>query len=441
MRLTSPLFKFNAHRMFKDHWKIQGSRKLLEHPVPKFLLQKNVKILDATEIAEPKPDLLKIDIPEPYKPPPPLDKHHPLWKQKICYICHTSTQLLEGLPQAQFLTNTIVFNGLPERIQKLFGAAEQPDQDELVKRCILLSHVLDGYQDALPLKKSPVYPHKDINPREYGIPLHRRLNLLLRSLVRLMESQAGVYQDALQRVISTDSRVVLTTEKDNDLLQFQINADLMMSSDKPLTPFASGDVINSKKTAPLPNIFPIKCTIDFEQTNFYELQDVYPFHKASNYCHVHTLYLCELNEETRWSKSRTKAKALLACYTFAMAQARLLYGDAKELPKPIVVQCVISNGPEFALLAFQLNALKLNSNDTIRNFAWLDSDLKLYEQCTAEHGKIYFEGYNPDVYRHLLAMHLNGLDLTAKTSTEHLLPTRSEDSDSGHTQAAEVLKY
>lgn len=42
-----------------------------------------------------------------------------------------------GLQQAQLLTKTLVYDGLPENVQSLTGIAEQSDQDELLKRCVL----------------------------------------------------------------------------------------------------------------------------------------------------------------------------------------------------------------------------------------------------------------------------------------------------------------
>lgn len=65
-----------------------------------------------------------------------LDEKHPLFHEKPCYFFRDRNVLLDGLPQAKVLTNTVEISpgSLPDQIENLIDAVQLPNQDSLVQR-------------------------------------------------------------------------------------------------------------------------------------------------------------------------------------------------------------------------------------------------------------------------------------------------------------------
>jgi large subunit ribosomal protein L37 len=130
--------------------------------------------------------------------PLPLDENHPSYHERSAFMYGENSVLVEGLPQAQNLTNTVILKqGLPDKIEEMAEENQKllpQDVDERVKRfvysivhkidfinasylfyfsCIMRSQILDAVQEKLPKRKDPERPHWNY-PRDFGVPDYRR---------------------------------------------------------------------------------------------------------------------------------------------------------------------------------------------------------------------------------------------------------------------------
>lgn len=53
--------------------------------------------------------------------------------------------------------------------------------------------------------------------------------------------------------------------------------------------------------------------------------------------------------------------------------------EPQVLDKPVVLQCVATNGRLFQFLVFQLNTTDLTSDTGVKNLVWLEEDQSLYD--------------------------------------------------------------
>ncbi|GAB6024266.1 39S ribosomal protein L37, mitochondrial [Chamberlinius hualienensis] len=416
MKIFGALFgRGRVVRGFKDQWEKANRRKVLDTGIPESVQKLGIQVEDAREVANPVVQLPTIEVPEPYNliKPAPLREHR-LWKDKICLFVHGETRLLEGLSQAQVLTNTIVRKGLAPQIENLIGEREDEQQDEGVKRFISQSHIFDGFQTKLP-KRIIINAGRLSKPeaREYGIPHQRKIMLLVRNLLRFMELQSNSYDGLMDRANFHDSKVFLTVTKDEELLQFCMKLHLLVSSKKPLEPFANEEEVAALRGAEFPDIYPVKWSIDIPKINVYDEKLHFPLKNViGSPNHPHTIYMYDVQHRKKYKESQSLAKALFTCYAVAAAQARNRFGsEVKKLPQPIVVQCVQTTGRLFQFVSFQLNTLDLDSSCVERNLAYVEGDTPMYESCSLDDRQVLVHGYNSDVYENLLAMNINGLTL------------------------------
>lgn len=103
--------------------------------------------------------------------PIPFDERHPNWHDKAIFTYKDENVLLQGLQQAQILTNSIrIQEGLPE---KYVGSSLSKEMNSQVKNIILNAHLFDAEQEKLPKLKDPTRPAWNF-PREYGITQNRK---------------------------------------------------------------------------------------------------------------------------------------------------------------------------------------------------------------------------------------------------------------------------
>jgi large subunit ribosomal protein L37 len=81
----------------------------------------------------------------------------------------------------------------------------------------------------------------------------------------------------------------------------------------------------------------------------------------------------------------------------------------KDLPEPITIQCIQTDGRLFHFAVFQLNTLNLNGIDGKKNIFWMMPRFPLFSSCMYVKGKPLLEGYNPEVFSRFLAFFSNGL--------------------------------
>ncbi|KAG8041702.1 hypothetical protein G9C98_007006 [Cotesia typhae] len=104
----------------------------------------------------------------------------------------------------------------------------------------------------------------------------------------------------------------------------------------------------------------------------------------------------------------TKARSLVKSFTTAASCAYQKYGaDVKELPEPITIQCVQSNSQAFHFSVFQLNTLNINGTEGPKNFWWSMPEINLFDTAAYVEGRPVLEGYNPEVFKRILAFYTN----------------------------------
>lgn len=108
------------------------------------------------------------------------------------------------------------------------------------------------------------------------------------------------------------------------------------------------------------------------------------------------------------TKSQIHARSMIKSFTAAMACARQRFGsNVKELPEPVVVQCIQSDGQSFHFSVYQLNSLTIDNTEGNRNFWWSSPSMKLYEKAEYENGRPHLEGYNNEVFKVFHAFYKN----------------------------------
>lgn len=80
--------------------------------------------------------------------------------------------------------------------------------------------------------------------------------------------------------------------------------------------------------------------------------------------------------------------------------------NIKDLPKPVTLQCVHTDGRLFHFAILQLNTLDL-TNTGMKNIWYQTERLPLFDSCSYIKGKPVLEGYNNQVIKHLLAFYNN----------------------------------
>lgn len=106
--------------------------------------------------------------------PLPEDETHPNWHKDPCYLYGNENVLLEGLRQAQVLTNTVTINSFPPKIEKSIEEMKVSHHVAAnIYQAIMASHVYDAERTKLPKVKLPDRPQINL-PRVYGISRERR---------------------------------------------------------------------------------------------------------------------------------------------------------------------------------------------------------------------------------------------------------------------------
>ncbi|XP_023013475.2 mitochondrial ribosomal protein L37 [Leptinotarsa decemlineata] len=398
MRKTPVLLRQHIGWHFAKHWVLQGKRKPLDTGAEKILKSKGIAVCKPEDIINEKKESKKIEIVDCFDRPPPLDETHPNWHDEILLSYKDDNVLLEGLSQAKIITNTVeVRQGLPERIQ---SNELSEDINEAAKTIIMNSHLLDAEQKKLPKVKDPERPAWNF-PRTYGITQGRRNKLITSKLLNLIESTSG-HQLTKERYLFEDLFFSFPFERNGMLLQFQLSGDFVLTSSKPLSPISE----ESTENLELPDIYPVDPMITLNNENIYETRSIYPINPNIKKSHPHTLFIHFDREvvknlfEEVVTDNQIFGRSLLKTFTVAASYARQKYGDdVKNLPKPVTLQSVQTDGRFFHLGVLQLNTLDLEG--TRRNL-WYQTPLQyLFDNCGYKVGRPRLEGYNSKVIKQL----------------------------------------
>ncbi|XP_076246698.1 mitochondrial ribosomal protein L37 [Calliopsis andreniformis] len=404
MKFTEVLHKQHLGRAMRSLWQHHRERPVIITKAEQILTSMGFTVQDAVQIIQPKQERTKIDLTEIFG-----SNVDPDWKKESCLTYKDHNLLQEGVPQACLLTKTVqIDNEMPEKIKNLETDISER-VDNLVKRIVYSSTIYDAQQVVLPKLKDPDRPSW-IFPRAYGITSTKKVYNLSRKFLQLCESLVGL-RTAQNRSVVHDGVMSMCIDKEMERLQFELKMDLLMTSLKPLTPIADANAFNELD---MPSIYPLHHTIGLTQTNTYKTEDIYPINANSALMNVHTIFLNYDPEEVKnltelpTTESQIHARAMIKAFTAAVAYARQKFGlNVKELPEPVVVQCIQSDGQTFHFSVYQLNTLMLDGTQGIRNFWWSTPSIKLYDMAQYECGKPTLKGYNNDVFRRFLAFYKN----------------------------------
>ncbi|KAG5321448.1 RM37 protein, partial [Pseudoatta argentina] len=386
MKLTGVLYKQHIGRQLKKLWYVKRERKVSDTKTEGQLLKLGIEVKDPLEMVNPKREFSKLKI-EFLKPRPIVfDETHPDWKAKTCLVFKDYNVLQEGFHQAQILTNTVCLsNSSLNYIQDLF-----PDLPEHVDN----------------IAKRPAW----VFPRDYGITNRRKIQNLSRKFLQLCESLSGP-EIAQKRCIFYNGITKLNLDKESDLIQFTLSADVTIMSANPLKPIENS---NSNMEIDIPNMQPLHYTIGLDKTNFYKTEDMYPVSPTIPWINVHTIFVhydpirVKNKTELPVTQSQIFSRTLIKTYTMAASCARQKFGSSvKKLPEPVTVQCIQSDGKNYHFFIFQLNSLDAN-DVSVKNFWCPLPPLTLYEKAEYDNGRPVVEGYNPEVFRRILALYRNG---------------------------------
>lgn len=410
MKLTAVLCKQSEAWIRKELWKNRRTlRKVGNYGTPSVLLERGAVIHDALDVADDKDRLEPFELPEPHCVPDHKrnDSQNPDWHDKAAYVVYKKTRLLEGDRHMCLLTKTLRYEGLPESLlSTLERASLTEEQAKAAEEALLHAHLWDCTQVKLPKKLDITKPHW-VFPREYGVPVRRKVTNVLANFNRLCEKMTGSLPGALERSLFRDIEARACAHKaDGNLLVFNAHVDSLLTSKQPLGAFSSPQEVKATMDTELPDLYPAKYTLELQLKNIYKMNEFYPVPRVSGNQHPHTVHVTHPYDYF-WFPHQKVARAILSCFTFAAARARQLYGeDTVTPPEPVTVQCTFSDVKSFGFMAYQLNTLDFEGDSGIKNQAWVDGPYDLYQSCNHETG---LQGFSPFAFQRFLAFYKNGL--------------------------------
>ncbi|XP_045502585.1 39S ribosomal protein L37, mitochondrial [Colias croceus] len=408
MKLSRVLYAQHIGFMFKKHWMIQGKRVPIDTGIEQYLKEKGIKVEDALEFVKEEPVLHeRLNIVGPYERPLPLDQNHPDYKEKPCYTLKNTTVLLEGVAQAQVLTKTVIAqNKLPPRIEELATLPAPKAVHEGVKKAILSANVFDCEQKKLPKIKDSERPAYNF-PRILGISDRRRNVILTNRLIQLVEKSSDV--DVTQnKYVVNDVECSTLFDKDDELIQFQEISNILVTSNKPL----KHDIEDDTDFIDIPDLYPVKHTVTLPTEHFYNESSKYPIRSTVALKYPHTTWLHYNPTEVKniyeepVTNHQVLGRSLTHAFTVASAFAKQLYGeDVKDLPEPVHVNCIQTDGQNYHFGVFELNTLNVDGVEGTKNVWYCKNDMKLYDSSRYFSGMPSLENYNPKVYGYINAFY------------------------------------
>ncbi|KAK6638557.1 hypothetical protein RUM43_006824 [Polyplax serrata] len=389
--------------MRKWNWYTKGKVEVRPTPAKELLERHGYEVVDVKDVLFPPTVRERVEIVGTYDKILPFDENHPDYKTEPCYKYMDRNVLLEGTQQAQVLTNTIAVKEFPEHMDKFSKNLKLPDNihSEVQKR-IMLSCVFEATQQKLPKKKDPFRPAW-VFPRDYGIPDTRKNELLTKNLVELCDN----YINDRSRSVVSDVKFCAPVNAHSKNLLFELTSEVVVTTSKRLQSLSNSEITIDLE---LPNLHPVDCTISLEPFNFYEMKNIYPFNTKSKYPFVQTAFLSYNHTivknifEEIVTEDQKMSRCLMKGFTIAAAQAHALYGeDVEELPEPLVIPVVQSDGQFFDFSLYQLNTLAIDKQSNIKNIFWNSPTIALYEKCQYESGRPVLQGYNSDIINKIIS--------------------------------------
>ncbi|KAF7998248.1 hypothetical protein HCN44_009646 [Aphidius gifuensis] len=419
MRFTSVLCKYHLGRLIKHNWFRHGKQIPYETFIEDSLAKQGIKCADPKEFILPFKPLAPRVVLETenflIQRPQAMDKTHPDWHDKYCWQFDDHELLVQGTDQAQLLTKTILIkDSMPDKLETIMSNDCQTTNviDSFVEKTIKTSTIFDAEQKKLPKLKDPTRPAWNF-PRVYGITHVKKASNLSRKMLQMCEVMCGKNM-IKERQIIDDATIQVPIVKDSITMLLNMKIDLMIASKK--SPSVLTDDISIDGLS-LPDLRPMAPTVGLQRKNIYQSIDMYPIAKDCEWINPHTIFFYHDPEtvinltELPVRENQLLARSLIKSFTAGAGCARQKYGPDfnGDLPEPLTIQCVQTNGQSFHFSVLQLNTLNINdySNNSKVNYWWSMPQIDLYKLSKYETGKPIFEGYNPEVFRRILAFYKN----------------------------------
>ncbi|TRY73787.1 hypothetical protein TCAL_01941 [Tigriopus californicus] len=374
---------------------------------------------------------------DPVRSPFDQPSEHPLYHPEPAYTFKDRSRFpaQQELHHALSLTKSMVCaEGLPARVQAATPVAPVFDeQDRRIQDVIRESFMFDATQKKLPrlvavphIGWTPVvdqmnrplpYPTDKVSwqrrvKADYGIPMLRRLENLTRGLIRHCEGLAPAYPNLLDRQVLERNSIRQLYRRHGKLVQIYVSIPFMVTDPQPLPPFLTPDQVQDTRDSNLPDLHPMNCFAAIWPKHIYRDQNNFPVKESTHSApHVHLAFAFESLRECYWSPQVYAARSLTMAFALALGQARMKYGPefVGELPEPVAVQFVKTNGFRTTFSAFQLNTLDLENDEGVKNVFWHAPRQDFFTQCEYAQALPIFRGYNPEVFKTLIGMYLQGV--------------------------------
>jgi len=169
--------------------------------------------------------------------------------------------------------------------------------------------------------------------------------------------------------------------------------------------------IDTLDSEPVPCIDPMDPLATLHPTNVYPTS---PAHPISSTLHshpfTHTVF-CHYTThiDPQWRAQAQQAKSLMVGFCVALGQARLRWGGniSGDLPEPVTINIINTDGQRYQVGTFQLNSMDL---DSVNNVFWMHPEpLELFEFCGYSDGQVALSGLDLNTYSYLLALMLDGV--------------------------------
>lgn len=362
-------------------------------------------------------------VPDPSIMSDPNVEDHPDYNNTPVYDFTPDTNLLEGINQALILTKTQLMDGVPNIIEKHKGILAIADEDELMKKFIMQANVWNPTKDKLPKRFNPQLPRWKMRG-EYGIPYEKRALILLQNILRLMSMNASKYSDFISARYLNKNHAFSTFYHYNGEKHIQISGtfNYLLNSNQSLSMFSSMNEIEESKNHILPDLYPISPLIDLNKSHFWSTNHDTGIPEDAIHNHPHTAFIID---PANWPDDvnhnphpieRNITRAIMLTFALTHAYAKQMLGSySLNLPVPICMQCIHTDGVLFNFIYFQLNTLDFSENSNVKNMVWIDSGNALYvreEPKRAMLRNTVYSNYDPKVLHKMYASFSNGLNTT-----------------------------
>lgn len=421
MKFTQSLNKgIKKIKMANNIWRHRGKYKDPKLNIPPAIQKLDVEIIDPVEEMKPVRN-------EKWEPPAddkrfwkPLNPtEHPLYNEKPALLFTYNTKLIQQTQQVCILTKSQMFEGLPANVSKLVNKVNVPDKETKLQQYIMHAYEWNNSKLLQPRR----FDYENLRfkfPREYGIPRVLSMRILLADLVRLCQSTAAQFPDAI-----TDRRLIHTPYVNTnytfkgELIILRGKISYLLGSNKDLQPFADQEAVDQSTLYTMPDLFPVDPTIDLIKEHIYTDTIDTGFKLPYAFSRPHTIFM---TNNDHWKEENRQCRALMYCFMYALSRAREKFGqDIINLPEPISVQCVNLSDTALNFTCFQLNTLNFDNDQGIKNFVWFDTGNQLFSRHLPQpwkedefYHKRRYENFNPAPFDKMLALILNGLPVSAE---------------------------